>query len=648
MNEVPLSAAHRRSAFAVCDPAYSAAEPYPPLAPEPQWLYPRSEYECFLLRKMRDEVSRAGLNVGYPGVFHEPVATVRFRAEIPAGELRLRVSGIAEAELDGVPLPLPSPGPDGFRRVSTGAGTLLVTVTSPDIRAALPALCSPGIAWEAAIDGDDFAPAVPGGIPEGTELPAVSVPLTVLGPGKWDAGTEVLAYVELHAPEKPDFGCGESLPELENRDPAHFEQSLALVETAPNVWRTPTPLAFRYLRSGNAEQVSCRALFEPAVYRGAFAADPELTEIWMHAAYTLRLCRHHFLIDGVKRDRLPWVGDLALSLLANAYVFGDPTPVRRTLAVLGRAGIREQHLNGIVDYSLWFLICHDLYQRYWGDRDFLELQRRELVDHIEVLLEQSRSGIFLPSAGTWLFIDWVDCPKESALQVLFHWSLQAAERLAERLGEAALAGRCREHARQLKSRLFAEAFDSRRGLFFQTPGEPDSGFGRHANFFALLADLPSPEQRPAIAEALLGDGLPPVGTPYMAALEIWALHRSGASGRAVERLRRIWGGMLRQGASTFFEAWREGAGERERYSFYGRPYGLSLCHAWSAGPAALLPLIYADCEPAADGWEQYRAREVFPGREFQLTVPLPGNELFIESGPDGFRIGSRLPPPPRR
>lgn len=283
--------------------------------------------------------------------------------------------------------------------------------------------------------------------------------------------------MELHAPEKPDFGCGESLPELENRNPAHFEQSLALVQTAPNVWRTPTPLAFRYLRSGNAEQVSCRALFEPAVYRGAFAADPELTEIWMHAAYTLRLCRHHFLIDGVKRDRLPWVGDLALSLLANAYVFGDPAPVRRTLAVLGRAGIREQHLNGIVDYSLWFLICHDLYQRYWGDRDFLELQRRELVDHIEVLLEQSRSGIFLPSAGTWLFIDWVDCPKESALQVLFHWSLQAAERLAERLGESALAGRCREHARQLKSRLFAEAFDSRRGLFFQTPGEPASGFG---------------------------------------------------------------------------------------------------------------------------------------------------------------------------
>ena len=104
MSAVSLSAAHRRSAFAVCDPAYSAAEPYPPLAPEPQWLYPRSEYECFLLRKMRDEVGRAGLNVGYPGIFHEPVATVRFRAEIPAGELRLRVSGIAEAELDGVPL----------------------------------------------------------------------------------------------------------------------------------------------------------------------------------------------------------------------------------------------------------------------------------------------------------------------------------------------------------------------------------------------------------------------------------------------------------------------------------------------------------------------------------------------------------------
>lgn len=41
------TAAHRRSAFAIFDPAYSAREPYPPAPLLPRWLYLRSEYVVF-------------------------------------------------------------------------------------------------------------------------------------------------------------------------------------------------------------------------------------------------------------------------------------------------------------------------------------------------------------------------------------------------------------------------------------------------------------------------------------------------------------------------------------------------------------------------------------------------------------------------
>ena len=86
----------------------------------------------------------------------------------------------------------------------------------------------------------------------------------------------------------------------------------------------------------------------------------------MGSAYTLRLCMHDFILDGIKRDRLPWAGDLAVSLVANAYSFADGSIVARSLSVLGRAGIEKADINGIVDYSLWWVVCHDLYQLYFG------------------------------------------------------------------------------------------------------------------------------------------------------------------------------------------------------------------------------------------------------------------------------------------
>lgn len=45
---------------------------------------------------------------------------------------------------------------------------------------------------------------------------------------------------------------------------------------------------------------------------GKFECDDELVnEIWSTAAYTLRLClQNGYIWDGIKRDRLVWIGDL--------------------------------------------------------------------------------------------------------------------------------------------------------------------------------------------------------------------------------------------------------------------------------------------------------------------------------------------------
>jgi hypothetical protein len=101
------------------------------------------------------------------------------------------------------------------------------------------------------------------------------------------------------------------------------------------------------------------------------------------ALRTLRLCMREFLVDGVKRDRLPWAGDLSISLLANAYSFRDADIVKRTLRVLDSAGWKAGDINGIVDYSLWWVISHDLYQKHFNDNSFLNDEYSRIAGRLE-------------------------------------------------------------------------------------------------------------------------------------------------------------------------------------------------------------------------------------------------------------------------
>lgn len=654
-----LSKAHQLSATAVIDPAYSVFRTVPETAAPADWLYPRAEYECFLLQQMRKAVVLLKLNVGYPGVFHTPVPAVFFRRNAEAGTLNFRANGTVSATLNGSPLETVKDKAGNCTLTLPEAGQLLLKISVNSTENMLPALL-PELAegWEASIDGSHYEPACSGGDPFGEKFPSVRMTPVEYAPGRYDFGRELLARVRISSVQKPNFGVGESKFEVENSSAQLSEQSLELIETSSGTWETPLPLAFRYIRAEaeNPVHVECDAEFTPVRYAGAFASDTELTRIWMNSAYTLRLCMRHFLIDGVKRDRLPWAGDLALSLLANAYTFASPEPVRRTLTVLGRAGIREKHVNDVTDYSLWMLISHDLFQRYFNDPAFLARQYPEIRDMTETLLEQAGDS-FLPHAR-WVFVDWVNSQldparswdeeeKQVTLQVHFFWALNSAAALAGRMNDDTLAGRCRAKAAQIRTELLSRAIDSATWLFRANCEHPEYGTFRHTNFYAVLSGLVEGEQARQIMERLLNSGLPPVGTPYQAALEILALIRTGFAAEALAEIRRIWGGMLKLGATTFFEAYDESLKGNDIYAFYNRPYALSLCHAWSAGPAALLPILLFGAEPAADGWRTFRLSPSPLLRNGDTaTIPTPHGEieLWMEDGelkkklPEGIEL----------
>lgn len=89
--------------------------------------------------------------------------------------------------------------------------------------------------------------------------------------------------------------------------------------------------------------------------------------------------------------------------------------------------------------------------------------------------------------------------------------------------------------------------------------------------------------------------------------------------------------MLKLGATTFFEAYSEKETEPENFAFYERPYGLSCCHAWSAGPAFFLPILFSGLTPVDDGWKTFRFSPVLSVREdFLLSVPTPFGPIRVE------------------
>ena len=306
-------------------------------------------------------------------------------------------------------------------------------------------------------------------------------------------------------------------------------------------------------------------------------------------------CIHTFQIDGVKRDRLPWGGDLAISLLANAYSFREPEPIKRTLTVLGRDGTTLSQVNGILDYSLWIVISHECYQSHFDDPAFLDENYPAITQIIDSFIEKADAdgGLIRPAEKDWCFIDWLEIEKTTSLQMLFHWALVSAASLAARKGDTAKAAHYTARAAQLKERIDAAAYDAEGGFYRGCVFTKDAPAVRHANFLAVLSGVADKAKYPALAKTLLSPDLAEAGTPYMMALDIWALHQLGNTTEALAKLRAIWGGMLKLGATTFFEGYEKDFDEVKMCIFYGRPFGMSLCHAWSSAPCALLPMLTA-------------------------------------------------------
>ena len=323
-------------------------------------------------------------------------------------------------------------------------------------------------------------------------------------------------------------------------------------------------------------------------YLGSFQSDNErLNEIWMTGAYTVHLNMQEFIWDGVKRDRLVWIGDLHPELMTVNTVFGYNEVIPKSLDLIRDTTPLPSWMNGISSYSIWWLLIHKDWYLYQGNLDYLKQQKAymtSLLDHLMTKIDANGKETL---DGT-RFLDWPSSPNvkgvDAGLQALMVMAMDAGQEMALAMGDKELASRCAKASKKLKKYT------------------PDHNQSKQGAALMALAGLMKAEK--ADKEVLSVGGAKNFSTFYGYYM-LEAMAKAGNYQGAMDIISEYWGAMLDLGATTFWEDfnidWMENAaridelvpeGKVDVHSSYGGycyvGFRHSFCHGWASGPTAWL------------------------------------------------------------
>ena len=484
------------------------------------------------------------------------------------------------------------------------------------------------------------------------QVPMSPLSITKTGKGTLvDFGKETFGYVTFHQLCGKGEVCiyyGESRDEALSVDSCETLDKIQVNNDNPEDLTLTDSKAYRYVYIENDdgvrfESISMRYEYTPLDYRGSFqCSDEEINRIWDVAAYTLHLTTREVFLDGIKRDRWAWSGDAIQSYLMNYYLFFDPNTVTRTINLLRGKDPVTSHINTIMDYTFyWFMSIYDYYL-YTGDLRFIRQIYPKMVSLMDFVLGRTNAeGMVEGLSGDWVFVDWADgfMDKRGELsfeQLLFCKSLQTMALCASIAGNQTDKEKYTTLGDRLFSKLETYFWDDRKQAFVHNrkEGIKSEQVTRYANIFAILFDYVDNEKKQGIKKnVLLNDSIMKITTPYMRFYELASLCALGEQPYVTKEIKAYWGGMLKLGATSFWEKYNPEEKGSEHYAMYGRPFGKSLCHAWGASPLYLLGKYYLGVSPVKPGYEEFSVEPSLGGLEWiKGSVPTPyGNiQVFMD------------------
>jgi alpha-L-rhamnosidase len=471
-----------------------------------------------------------------------------------------------------------------------------------------------------------------------------------------DFGKETFGFIKLHGLSgkgKLSIYYGESKEEALSIDKGETLDHLEINLSNRKDSVLALSKAFRYANvqydsSVALDSVSMLYEYAPVTERGSFkSSDAELNKIYDVAKYTFHLNTREFFIDGIKRDRWVWSGDAYQSYLMNYYSFFDAATVKRTLLAQRGKDPVTAHINTIMDYSFyWFLGIYDYY-KFTGDQKFVQEvypRMKSLMDYIDG--RKNKNGLLEWMPGDWIFIDWADkLSKEGEVsfeQLLYCRSLETMALCAKMANDEVGAMRYNQQAKTLKAKIFALYWNPTKKALVHSRinGKQTDNVTRYANMFGIFFDYFTPQQKNDVKKSvLLNDKVNKITTPYMRFYELEALCAMGEQQYVLSEMKSYWGGMLKLGATSFWEEYNPTKKDTEHLAMYGRPFGKSLCHAWGASPIYLLGKYYLGVKPTTAGYQTYTIEPNLGGLAWmEGKVPTPLGDIAISCSKTEIKV----------
>ena len=353
-------------------------------------------------------------------------------------------------------------------------------------------------------------------------------------------------------------------------------------------------------RELHLKEIRAISIMRDIPYRGSFeCSDERLNEIWQTGARTVHLNMQEYLWDGIKRDRLVWMGDMHPEVMTVSSVFGYNKVVPKSLELLKSVTPLPNWMNTMYTYSLWWIIVQRDWYHFHGDEQYLENQREYLVGLLDILLNKrvSEDGFETSGGG---FLDWPSNANKPAMragtQALMMMAIKAGAELCSQLGEEAMATRCRDRYARME-----QAAPTVVEQYFSEAEHPTAPGSKQAAALMALAGIVDAEKA---NEVLTVEGARGFSTFYGYYM-LEAMAKAGNYEGAMQVIRDFWGGMLDMGATSFWEDfnidWLPNAapidelvpeGKKDIHGDFGaycyEGFRHSLCHGWASGPTTWL------------------------------------------------------------
>ena len=372
-------------------------------------------------------------------------------------------------------------------------------------------------------------------------------------------------------------------------------------------------------------------------------SDERLNEIVETAFYTCQLnMQDGLILDGIKRDRLVWSGDLFSEILTILYTFGDTENIPNALTFLRETSGKDTWINGIPSYNAWWLLNLCTYCKFTGKKDFFDENYdyvKFIVDEFDACVAENGDMDFKltgKKCGMEFFLDW---PTETTpdevpgTALLLIYALDSVRALGY---DSELTAKCERICESLNRYVYTES-DAKQVVALQ-----------------VLCGNKNPELKKKLEKG----GARGVST-FMSYFILKALDTLG-SDKVFDIAKEYYGAMLDRGATTFWEDfnmdWLDGSGrideipkegEKDLHGDYGAfcyiGFRHSFCHGWSSGvyPFTVEKLLGLDVK--ANAYEKI-ALDPSEGeiKAVDARIPTPyGNIEVSESGiktPDKVKV----------